>query len=86
MLLVFAMYLANLSLGAIFQNSEAFQLGKLLHQLLHAVLLKLYCNLRIIPIAFATKHGSLAILRMSNPRPLLQSSLAGRRFNLQLGP
>jgi hypothetical protein len=31
MLLVFAMYLANLSLGAIFQNLEALQLGKLLH-------------------------------------------------------
>jgi hypothetical protein len=71
MLLVFAMYVANLSLGAIFQNSEALQLGELLHQLLHAVLLKLYCNLRIIPIAFATKDGALAILRMPDARSLL---------------
>src|ERR1700679_3158211 len=86
MLLVFAMYLANLSIIAIFRNLEALQLGKLLHQLLHAVLLKLYCNLRIIPIAFSMKHGPFAILRMPNPRTLLQSGPSSRRFNLQLGP
>ena len=66
MLLVFAMYVANLSRCG-FRNLEALQLGKLLHKLLHAVLLKLYCNLRVIPIAFATKHGSFAILWMANP-------------------
>src|ERR1700722_1768628 len=50
------------------------------------MLLKLYCNLRIIPIAFATKHGSLAILRMSDPRTLLQPCLPGRSLDLQLRP
>jgi hypothetical protein len=80
------MYGANLSLGAILQNLEALQLGKLLHQLLHAVLLKLYCNLCIIPIAFATKDGSFAVLGMPDPRSLLQSGLARGRFNLQFGP
>ena len=70
MLLVFAMYLANLSITAIFETLEALQLGKLLHQLLHAVLLKLYCNLRVIPIAFASKHSSFAILGVSDSRAL----------------
>ena len=70
----------------IFKILEALQLGKLLHQLLHAVLLKLYCNLRIIPIAFATKDGSFAVLGMPDSRSLLQSGLAGRCFNLQFGP
>src|SRR5579862_2269973 len=69
-----------------FRNSEALQLGELLHQLLHAVLLKLYCNLRVIPIAFAPKHGSFPILRMPDPRPLLQSRLSRRSLYLQLGP
>src|SRR5271154_7560514 len=69
-----------------FRNLEALQLGKLLHQLLHAVLLKLYCNLRVIPIAFATKDGSLAILRMPDPRTLLQPCLSGWRLHLQLWP
>jgi len=75
MLLVFAMYRANLSITAIFKALEALQLGKLLHQLLYAVLLKLYCNLRVIPISLATKHGSFTILRVSDPRTLLQPRL-----------
>src|ERR1700722_16298321 len=50
------------------------------------MLLKLYCNLRVIPIAFATKHGSLAVLRMPNPRTLPESGGPARRFNLQPGP
>src|SRR5580700_5465906 len=63
----------NLSMCAIFRTKtlEAFQLGKLLHQLFYAVLLKLYCNLRVIPIAFATKDYPFAKLGVPDPRPLL---------------
>src|SRR5258708_28741805 len=88
MLLVFAMNSsANLSLVADFAELlQALQLGELLHQLLHAVLLKLYCNLRVVPIAFATKHRSFSILRVPDPRPLPQSGLSGRLRNLELGP
>jgi hypothetical protein len=86
MLLVFAMYLANLSFGANFRNLEALQLGEFFYQLLHAVLLKLYCNLRVVPIAFAAKYRSFAILRVSDPRTLLQSRLARGRFHLKLWP
>ena len=45
---------------------ESFQLGKLLYQLFYAVLLKLYCNLRIVPIAFATKDSTLTIFGVAH--------------------
>ena len=66
-----------------FRTLEAFQLGELLHQLFYAVLLKLYCNLRVIPIAFATKDGSFAVLGMADASALLQAGLAGRRFYVE---
>ena len=69
-----------------FQNLEALQLGELLHQLLHAMLLKLYCNLRIIPITFATKHDSLPILRVPDPRSLLQPGLSRGLRSIQFRP
>ena len=53
------------------EGLKPFELGKLLNQLLHAVLLKLYCNLRIIPIAFAAKDGSFAILGVTDANSLL---------------
>ena len=49
---------------------KLFQLGELLNQLLHAVLLKLYCNLRVIPIALALKDDAFAVFRMPDPRTL----------------
>src|ERR1700733_15042209 len=70
--------------SSIFKTLEALQLGELLHQLLHAMLLKLYCNLRVIPIPFATKHDSFPVLRVPDPRPLFQPRLARRLRNIRL--
>src|SRR5450756_2164775 len=60
------------------QTLKAFQLRKLLHELLHTMLLKLYCNLGVIPISFAAKDGTFSIFRMANPAPLLQARLSRR--------
>jgi hypothetical protein len=43
---------------------KSLKLGELLHQLFNAVLLKLYCNLGVIPIPFASKDGSLPVFRV----------------------
>src|SRR6185437_1123667 len=65
---------------------QSFKLGKLLHQLLHAVLLKLYCNLRVIPFALTTKYRPDPVFRMPHPRALLQPCLPLRRGDLQPRP
>ena len=49
---------------------ESFELGELLHQLFYAVLLKLYCNLRVIALAFAPEHRTFAILGVAHARTL----------------
>src|SRR5690242_18417825 len=72
-----------LSLCKIFRL-KAFQLGKLLHQLLYAVLLELYCNLRVVPFAFAAKDHSLAILWMANAHSLAQPSASRRLGDFHL--
>jgi hypothetical protein len=41
------------------------------------VLLKLYCNLRVVPIAFAAKDGPFAVFRVAYARALAQAGLAG---------
>jgi len=64
---------------------ESFELGELLHQLFYAVLLKLYCNLRVVPIAFAAKDGSYAVLGVANARALTQAGLAGGGGGVKLG-
>src|ERR1700733_14634062 len=66
-----------------FRSLQALQLGELFHQLFYAVLLKLYCNLRVIPIAFATKDGSFAVLGMADASALLQAGLARGSFYLK---
>ena len=50
------------------------------------MLLKLYCNLRVIPIAFAAKDGSLAVFGMPDTRSLLQAGLAGAQLSLVYTP
>src|SRR5438067_808611 len=66
--------------------SEGLKLGELLHQLLHAVLLKLYCNLRVVPFAFAPKYGADAVFRVSDARALFQAGLAGGLGNIEPRP
>ena len=64
---------------------RALKLGELLHQLLHAMLLKLYCNLGIFPIAFAAKDDAFAIFGVADARALAQAGRAGGRVNVQFG-
>ena len=64
---------------------ESFELGKFFHQLFYAVLLKLYCNLRVVPIAFATKDGANAVLGVANARALAQAGLPGRGRKVHFG-
>ena len=49
---------------------ESLELGKFFHQLFYAVLLKLYCNLGIVPIALAAKDGAHAVFGMADARAL----------------
>jgi hypothetical protein len=50
---------------------QSLKLGKPLHQLLHAVLLKLYCNLGVVPVTFPTKDCSFSILWVPDANALL---------------
>ena len=64
---------------------ESFELGELLHQLFYAVLLKLYCNLGVVPIAFAAKDGALAVFGVADARALAQAGLAGGGGDVKFG-
>src|ERR1035438_8761847 len=64
---------------------ESFKLGEFLYQLFNAVLLKLYCNLRVVPLTFATKDGSFTIFRMADARALAQASLAAGLGDVKFG-
>jgi hypothetical protein len=64
---------------------ESFELGELLHQLFYAVLLKLYCNLRVVPIALAAKDRSFAIFRVAHTRTLAQAGLSRGRRDIESG-
>src|ERR1039458_10131666 len=50
------------------------------------MLLKLYCNLRIIPFAFAPKDRSFPIFRVAHARTLAEAGLAGGFGDVDLRP
>ena len=52
--------------GCVRRELQSLKLGELLHQLLHAVPFKLYCNLRVISFAFAAKHGARAVFGVAH--------------------
>ena len=64
---------------------ESFELGELFHQLFYAVLLKLYCNLRVVPIALAAKDGADTVFWMTDARALAQACLAGGDGRVEFG-
>src|SRR6187402_3605527 len=85
MLLVFAMLVGNSSLSSISKLLQALQLGELLHQLLHAVLCKLYCNLGIVPIPFAPKDRSFAVFGVPDAGSIADAGRAFLLRDLQFG-
>src|SRR5258706_103569 len=62
-----------------------FQLGVLLHQLFQTEALKLYRNLGVATLAFATVHNSFAIFRMANVLARLKGGPHRRLWLRHLG-
>src|SRR5271163_3983806 len=85
-LLPFQLIFNALGIGHYLPCLHFFQLGKLLHQLFHAELCKLYRNLRIITVSFAAEDHALAVFRMANTLSTAKAGGSRRNRNLQLRP
>ena len=68
--------------SATLQGSGTFQLGELLHQLLHPVLVKAHRQLCLFPIALAAHHLAFSVLGVTHPGPCLEACSSSRRFDL----
>src|SRR5665213_689048 len=65
---------------------ESLKLGELLHQLFYAVPFKLYCNLRVVPFAFAAKDGAHAVFGVADARALAQAGAASGCGDVEFRP
>ena len=63
---------------------EPLKLGEFFNQLFHCRTLKLYCNLRVFPVAFAAKDDAFAIFWMADALAAPESSRAGGCGNVEL--
>src|SRR6185437_7464756 len=63
---------------------QSLELGELLYQLFGAVPAKLYCNLRVVTLAFSRCDDAFAILRVPHTHSLAQPRAAAWRRNVHL--